>query len=48
VKTILDIPDELLAQLKACAGRDGREIDQVAASLLADALASAGRVAHVG
>ena len=39
----MDIPDELLARLKARAARDGREIDQLAASLLADALAGAGQ-----
>lgn len=43
MKTTLDIPDELLAQLKARAARDGREIDQLAASLLADGLAGAGQ-----
>ena len=49
MKTTLDIPDELLAQLKARAARDGREIDQLAASQLADALAGAGQdVAGLG
>lgn len=40
MKTTLDIPDELLARLKERAARDGRDVDQLAASLLADALAS--------
>lgn len=41
MKTTLDIPDEVLARLKARAARDGRDVDQLAASLLADALAGA-------
>jgi plasmid stability protein len=40
MKTTLDIPDELLARLRERAARDGRDIDQLAASLLADALVS--------
>lgn len=40
MKTTLDIPDELLAQLKARAVRDGRDVDQLAASLLAAGLRS--------
>ena len=38
VKTAIEIPDELLARLKDRASRDGRELDQVAVSLLAAGL----------
>jgi hypothetical protein len=38
VKTTLDIPDELLAQLKERAVREGQDIDQLASSLIAAGL----------
>jgi hypothetical protein len=41
MKTTLDIPDELLARLRERAARDGQDIDQVAASLLASGLRDA-------
>lgn len=41
MKTTLDIPDELLERLKERAARDGRDVDQLAASLLASGLRDA-------
>jgi len=41
MKTSFDLPDDLVAQLKARAARDGREVQEVAAGLLSEALSSA-------
>jgi plasmid stability protein len=40
MKTTLDLPDDLLAELKARAARAGRDVEEFAAHLLTDALRS--------
>jgi plasmid stability protein len=44
MKTTLDLPDQLLAELKARAARAGRDFEEFAARLLIDALRSTAEV----